>query len=810
MLKNYLTTTFRAIRKSSVYGLLNIGGLALGIACAALIFLWVEDELAFDHQYAKHNELYSIRMNIDYSGKIESYTCVPGPMPNAIRGTIPGIVNNSRLGFGRALFALNDKSTYENGFYVDTSFFSMMQLSFVKGNAAAFNQPHTLVLAEKMAGKFFGGADPIGKTLRVDNGQDYVVIGVVRNPPQNVSLRFDWLAPVDNFIEKNKWLNFWGTYGIATLVEIRPGSDVNRINQQLTAILRPQARLYAHSDCQLWSMNDWHLRDNYTNGRQDGGQIRYVKLFAAIAWIILIIGCINFMNLATARAGQRAREIGVRKTLGALRTALIGQFLIEALILSFIAVLLAILLVFVFLPGFNLLVDKQLHFDLFTPSHLFGLLAILVFCGLVAGSYPAFYLSSFHPMAVLKGQRIDLHTGTGERHRRWFARLLPVRTLRPASAIRKGLVVTQFSISIMLIVCTVIIYQQIQHVKDRNLGYNKQNLLYKSLSGKLAAHFEVFRDELLQTGVVENAALSNSPPLQMWQTVTTNSLTWEGSDPNNKIKINWEAASPEYISTMGLQLKEGRNFHTDIKSDSGNVIINESMASRMGSAGRLGAVLTYVKKYKFRVIGVVKDYLFNNMYESVVPLMLSCDPEDNNDYSTLNIRLKPGGDLSAALAKVETVYKANNPGYPFDYQFADEQFDQLFRMETRIGKLAGVFSILAIFISCLGLFGLAAYTTERRTKEIGIRKILGASASGLVTLVSKEFLQLVAISCLIAFPLAWWMMHGWLADYAYRTAIHWWVFGMAGIAAILIALLTVSFQAVRAAIANPVEALRAE
>ncbi|HMI59583.1 MAG TPA: ABC transporter permease, partial [Puia sp.] len=458
MLINYLKTTIRAIRKSPIYGLLNIVGLALGVACAAMIFLWVEDEFSFDHQVAKRNEIYTVRMNIDYSGRIESFTAVPGPMSKAIRGTIPGVVNNTRVGFARELFGLNEKATNEFGFYVDTSYFSMMQLSFVKGSAAGFTDPHSLVLSATMAKKFFGDADPVGKTLRVSNQQDFTVIGVVKDAPENVSMRFNWLAPVENFFGKNGWLNSWGTWGITTLVELSPSANANTVSQQLTAVLRPNDKLYAHADCLLWSMNDWHLHDNYTNGKPDGGQIRYVRLFSAIAWIILIIACINFMNLATARAGKRVKEIGVRKTLGALKRSVIGQFMLEALIMSLIAVLLSVLLVYLFLPGFNVLFDKQLHLDVFAPAHLYGLLGLGVFCGLVAGVYPAFYLSSFDPVAVLKGQRIGLSTGAG--------------------FIRKGLVVVQFTTSIILIVCTVIIYQQVQHIKDRDLGYNKQNLLY--------------------------------------------------------------------------------------------------------------------------------------------------------------------------------------------------------------------------------------------------------------------------------------------------------------------------------------------
>jgi len=781
MLKNYFAVAFRAIRHASIYSLLNIAGLALGIACAALIFLWVEDELSFDYAYAKHDHLYSIRMDIDYSGKIETFFTVPGPMPDAIRGTVAGVVNNSRTRFDRELFGLNDKTAYEWGLYADTSIFSMLQLKFISGNAAGFSNPHSLVLTEKMAQKYFGSASAVGKTLRMNNGQDFVIIGVVPNPPDHVSIQFNWLAPVSNFLDRNKWLNRWGTYGISTLVELSPGTDVSGVNRELTAILRPKNRLYAHADCRLFAMNDWHLRNSFTNGQPDGGAITMVKLLATIASIILFIACINFMNLATARAGQRAREVGVRKTLGALRRGLIGQFLVETLVMSFIALSLAILLIHVFLPGFNGLVYKQLGFDLLTPIHLIGMLTIGVFCGLVAGSYPAFYLSSFQPVAVLKGQRIGLNNGAG--------------------FIRKALVVTQFTVSVILIVCTVIIYQQVGHIRARDLGYNKEYLLYTSLTGNVAEHFNAIKADLLHTGVVENAALTESPPLAMWSTTTSDMLTWEGGNPGAKVKINWDGASPEYFSTMGLQLVAGRNFHPDIHSDSGNVIINQSFATLMGKVGRVGALITYgdTNKRYYHVIGIV-----------IPPLMLSCDPEINGNYSFLTIRLKPGMDLSARLAKMEAVMKADNPGYPVDFQFVDEQFNNRFQWQAHIGTLAAVFAVLAILISCLGLFGLAAYTAERRTKEIGIRKVLGASVSGLAALLSVEFLQLVALSCLIAFPVAWWVMHGWLADFPYRTPIHWWVFGLAGIGAVLITLLTVSFQAIRAALSNPVESLRAE
>jgi hypothetical protein len=796
MFRSYILSAFRAIRQSSSYGLLNITGLALGIACTTLIFLWIEDELSFDHQYTKRDQLYSILMNLDYSNKIETNWGVPWQLADAIRAAIPEVVNITRMGGHRELFApggdSTGKSIYENGLSVDTGFFSMLQPVFIKGSTAGFTNPHTLILTATMAAKFFGPADPIGKTLRVGNQQDYTVIGIVKDVPGNVSIRYDWLERVQNFQDKYHWLRHWAGYGISTLVELRPGANLNKIDSQMTAILRPKDPLYAKANCLLWSMNNWHLRSHFTNGQPDGGLITVVHIVSVIGWIILLIACINFMNLSTARAGHRAREVGVRKTLGAMRKALIGQFLLESLFMSFAAVVLAIFLVYPALPGFNMLVGKELTFSPFTPVHLAALIFISFFCGVIAGSYPAFYLSSFNVVAVLKGQLIGSRAGAG------------------AGVIRRGLVVTQFTFSVGLIVCTVITNQQLQYLRSRDLGYNKEHLLYAPLEGDLANHFDAFKAGLLQTGLVANVAISHSPPLAVWSSNTSEQMTWPGASPDKKVQINWEWGSPEYLSTMGLQVKEGRNFYGDVKADSGDAIINETLAAIMGKDGHIGGYLTYIHRDRYRIIGIVKDYLFNDMRGNVAPLLLTCEPEVRRIYDFLEIRLRSGNDLPASMAKVEAIEKTINPGYPFDYHFVDEEFDHIFTIESRVGEFAGIFSLLAILISCLGLFGLAAYTTECRTKEVGIRKVLGASVASLARLLSKEFLQLVALSCLIAFPLAWGFMNYWLKDFAYHTAVHWWIFALAGAAAFLIALLTVSSLAIKAALMNPVETLRAE
>ena len=453
--------------------------------------------------------------------------------------------------------------------------------------------------------------------------------------------------------------------------------------------------------------------------------------------------------------------------------------------MALLSALLAVVLIILFLPAFNGLVEKNLALEIFNPLHIGSLLAIALICGIIAGSYPAFYLSSFNPVFVLKGIKIK---GSGS-----------------AGFIRKALVVLQFSISVILIISTILIYQQINYVKDRDLGYNKQDLLYVNLTGSMREHFNAIKNDLEATGFVENAALSNDQVLQLGS--NTGDFSWEGKQPDKQVLITIEGVSPGYISTMGMQIKAGRDFYPDAKSDSSNIIINEALAKIINKKDIVGSIISRDANEKYTVVGVINDFVYNKMYESAAPLILFPDTSNTN---FLTMRLKTGIKLPGALAQIEKIFKSNNPGYPFVYNFVDKQFDQLFKTETLIGKLAGIFSILAIFISCLGLFGLAAYTAERRTKEIGIRKVLGASITGVAGLVSKEFLQLVGISCLIAFPVAWWMMKNWLESYAYRINISWIVFVVAGVLALLIALLTVSFQAIKAAIANPVDSLRTE
>ncbi len=797
MFKNYFKTAVRNLMRKKGFSLLNILGLAIGISCAALIFLWVEDELTYNSYFKKKDQLYYVMENQTYDGKTFTFGATPGLLGPAIKAEIPGIRNTVRMNWGsRVVFSKDDQHIYGTGSNVDPEFFDMFNVEFIHGTAAsAFKELHSVVINERLALKLFNSLDVVGKTVRIDNNQDYVVTGVYKTFPLNAKFQnLDWFAPFEIYLKKNEWLQYWGNNGIQTYVELQPEANVAQVNAKLKNFIKNKQK-EAIAEPLLLSANDWRLRNQFTDGKQSGGRIKYVKLFSLIAWIIIILACINFMNLATARSEQRAREVGVRKVMGSGKGMLVSQFLTEAIIMSFVAVLLACFFTWIALPGFNKIADKQLTLSILKPLHLTFILAMGFVCGLVAGSYPAFYLSSFNPIKVLKGLKLP---SSGS-----------------VAFIRRGLVVTQFIVSITLIICTLVIYRQVMHAQSRELGINKNNLIYMDQqlinvqqNGNLGLHFNAIRNELLSTGYVENATLSNSSAFE----VGSNSagFQWPGKDPNKQILIGMNWVTPGYIKTMGMALAAGRDFYPDGMADSNNVIINEAFAKVISkSADKAVGQLIERDSQKLQVIGVIKDYVYNNMYGKADPLIVFYDPKAEST-SNLTIRFKQGADYKAALAKVETIIKTNNPTFPFEYKFVDEDFQKLFQSENLIGTLAALFAGLAILISCLGLFGLAAYTAEKRTREIGVRKVLGASVTNLTTLLSKDFLYLVALSCVFSFPLAWWFMHSWLQQFEYRIHIEWWMFVLPGVLAIVIALLTVSFQAIKAALMNPVKSLRSE
>jgi putative ABC transport system permease protein len=810
MLKNFFKTTIRSLLKNRGYSFLNIFGLAIGIACAGFIFLWVEDEVNFDSNNLKKDRLFIIKTNNKVDDGVYTHSSTPGPLAASLQATIPGVANTCRTteDVTSMLFGIGNKSVYASGNYADPSLFSLFTLPFIKGNAgSAFSQLYSIVITEKAAKKFFGDEkNIIGRIVRMDNKQDYIVSGVLKDLPENSSLQFEWLAPFEVWYNENKeWVHQWNNFGITTYVELKPAADAAAINKRLLNPLYDFTTQKNESSVSsvhefLFSMNDWHLRNDFDNGKETGsGRIQYVHLFTIIAWIILLIACINFMNLATAGSEKRSREIGVRKVLGAGRKMLVFQFIGEVIFMALVATVVAVFIMILILPSFNLLVQKNLSLGLANPIHFTALLLLALTCGVVAGSYPSLYLSSFNPVFVLKG--IKLKTGS-------------------AAFIRKGLIVTQFAVSIVLIISTVIIYQQIQHIKSRDLGYNKNNLLQIDAQEDVIKSFASIKQDLLNTGGVENAALADHETISDGNNTT--SINWPGKTPNTNIVISQRLISGEFMSTTGMHIIEGRDFTpTDVvilndkhrPKDSlqpFNVIITQSMEKLLGKGSAIGKTMERpgnMGTFKLVVIGVVKDYVYGDMYGESAPVIFYDIPQE---AKLMYVRTKANSDAESALAKIGAVMKKNNPAYPFEYKFVDDQFNAQFLSETLISKLSRVFASLAVIISCLGLFGLAAYTAERRKKEIGVRKVLGASVPGIAALLSKDFIKLVCISCIVAFPIAWWMMHSWLQAYQYRIHISSWIFLIAGILAILIALLTVSFQAIRAATANPVKSLRTE
>ena len=797
MVRNFFKTTMRNLLKKKSFSVMNIAGLTIGITCAALIFLWVEDELTFNHYFKNRDNLYQVMTNQTYDAETFTFLSTPGLLGPTLPKDMPEISHTARTTWlQRNPIAKGEKSLAADGMMVDSSFFSMLGFEFINGNAAKpFEQLYSIVLNERMALKMFNTTNVIGQTVKMNNDREYVVSAVFKSFPTNTRFEnIDWYTNFDIFFKNNEWLLNWGNNGIQTFVTLKPGTDVKALNKKIDGYIKTKGEGIIARPV-LLSANDWRLRSNFSNGVQTGGKIKQVNLFSGIAWIIMLLACINFMNLATARSEQRAREVGVRKVLGSDKKMLVGQFMMESLIMAFIAVIAAVIFAALLLPSFNQLVEKQMSLRLFSPQHISSLLAIGIICGLVAGSYPAFYLSSFNPITVLKGFKVSQGTG--------------------ATYIRKGLVVAQFVISIALIISTLIIYQQIIHTKNRELGINKEELIYfdqglitTARDGSAGTRFSTVENDLKSTGVVESVSLNSNTAFQVGS--NSSNYSWKGKEENSEILIGMDWVTPDYINSMGMKLLSGRNFNADGLADSNNIIINESLARMIAKnpADAAGQIINR-EETRFTIIGVVRNFVYNNVYGSIAPMIMYSDPNGANT-NNVNVRFKKDVPYQAALDKVKNVVAKYNPGSPFESRFVDEEFDKLFKTESLIGKLAFLFAGLAIFISCLGLFGLAAYTAEKRNKEIGIRKILGASVPKIAAMLSGDFLKLVALSCLIALPLSWWLMNNWLKDYEYRVSIQWWMFGIPVLLAMIIAIITVSTQAIRAAIANPVKSLRTE
>jgi len=785
MFKNYLKIAWRNLWKNKGYSALNIFGLAIGITCASLILLWVEDELSFDSTFPKQDFVYYVPTNQQFEGEWRTvFQSTPGPLAKAMKDEIPEVVRSARSLGADVLFEVGDNSINKYGRLADPDFLNIFSLTFIEGNIdIALEKPDAIVISEETASHLYGeDTSALGKVVTVNNDTDYTVTGVFKNLPSKVSYGFDWVAQFESFAADKPWMSEYGSFFSDTFVELSPEADFEAVDAKVRQML-PAKTGNEQAIAFLHSMNDWYLRSDFEGGKNVGGKITLVRLFALIAIIIILIACINFMNLSTASSEKRANEVGVRKVLGSGKKTLISQFMAEALITAIIAASVSVLLLMVLIPQFNILIEKQLELRLFNATHILSLLSITLICGLLAGWYPAFYLSSFKPVEVLKG----VHNKQGS-----------------ATMIRKGLVVVQFTISIIFIISTIIVYQQVNHVKSRDLGFEKENLIKLPVNGDVIKNFNPIQQDMIASGKIENAALNNSEVLaggnNGW------GYEWQGGTDTEDIVISQRYISSGFFETAGMKIVEGRGFDNDIDSTVTNILVTETFAKLMGNGSPIGKIVRRDDE-SYTVIGVVKDYLYGDMYGSSDPVMFF---NYHDDARFLYVRTKPNIALSEILATVENVMKKYNPAFPFEYEFVDDAFNARFKSEKLIGNLSQIFALIAIIISCLGLFGLAAYTAEQRKKEIGVRKVLGSSVAGIVQLLSKDFMRLVIFALVIAGPIAWWAMKNWLEGFAYRIEIDWWVFVIAGIAAIVIALLTVSFQAVKAALANPVKSLRTE
>lgn len=794
MIKNYLKIAFRNLWRSKGYSAINIGGLAVGMAVAILIGLWVHDELSFDKYHKNYDRIAQVMQHANFNGKVETQVSMPAVMGSELRSKYGSnfkyVVQSSWT--GSHLLTVGDKNISKTGNYFEPEAAEMLTLKMLKGSRAGLKDPYSIMLSASAAESVFGKEDPINKVIKFDRTHDVKVTGVFEDLPDNTSFsQIQIMMPWELWLIQNPWAKQitepWGSNFSQTFVQIADNADMTKVsaaikNAKLDNVTGEEKKY--QWVVFLQPMSKWNLNNQFKNGVNTGGNIQYVWMFGIIGIFVLLLACINFMNLATARSEKRAKEVGIRKTLGSLRWQLVKQFFAESYVVVLLSFVLSLLLVALLLPLFNDVAGKKIAIAWASPEFwLFSLVFILI-TGLLSGSYPALYLSSFQPLKVLKGT---------------------FRVGRFASVPRKVLVVMQFTVSIMLIIGTVIVYQQIQHAKNRPIGYTRNGLINLGMEKEIQDHFETIRTELKNSGAIEEMAASNSPLTQVWN--TNGGFEWEGKDPNLATDFPNNSVTFEFGKTVNWKIKKGRDFSRQFATDSSAFIINESAARFLGFKDPVGEVLKWNNK-PYTIIGIVNDIMQESPFYPVRPTLYHLGKYE--DLYNLILKLDPQKNVKQSLTGIEQVFKKYTPGVPFDYDFVDEEFGNKFRAEVRVGKLASYFAILAIFISCLGLFGMASFVAEQRTKEIGIRKVLGASVVNLWRLLSSEFFVLVLLSCIIAAPIAWYYLDNWLTNYDYRIEISWQVFVLAALAALVITLLTVSFQAIKAAIANPVNSLRTE
>jgi putative ABC transport system permease protein len=795
MLKNYVKIAFRNLIKQKGYSFINIAGLATGMAVAILIGLWIWDGLTYNTYHPNYNRIAQVWQHNVYNGQKESQVSNPYVMGEEIRnkyGSDFTHVLQATWNFTRIL-TVGEKKFNKDGFYFEPGVTEMLSLKMLKGTRNGLKDPYSILLSESLAKTYFGDADPMNQIVRIDNKYDVKVTGVYEDLPYNTFFRnMNYILPWELYLTSNEWIkkmdNPWGSNFTQTFVQIADNADMETVSKKIKDVkfnqLKDEGDRKYKPEVFLHPMSKWYLYSEFQNGVNTGGRIEQIWLFGTIGVFVLLLACINFMNLSTARSEKRAKEVGIRKSIGSVRSQLVSQFFSESLVVAFISFLVALLFVQLMLPTFNLVADKHLSMPWGSSSFWLAGIAFSLFTGLIAGSYPALYLSSFNPVKVLKGT---------------------FRVGRFASLPRKVLVVLQFAVSVILIIGTVIVFRQIQFAKDRPIGYDRNGLVQLfMITPELHKHFDAVRNELKSSGAILEMAESGSPPTQVWN--SNGGFEWKGKDPALAVDFPNNGVTFDYGKTIGWQFVEGRDFSPEHATDSSAFVINQAAAKFLGFENAVGEELKWNDK-SYTIIGIIKDMVIESPYEPARAALFHVSKDDGN---VILMKLNPAKGSHESIEKIKAICEKYNPEAPFEYEFVDQEYALKFQGEERIGKLASFFAGLAIFISCLGIFGLASFVAEQRAKEIGVRKVLGASVFGLWKMLSGDFVVLVLISFLLAVPVSYFLMGEWLAKYQYRTEMAWWIFVTAGVGALIITMATVSYQAIKAALSNPVNSLRTE
>jgi putative ABC transport system permease protein len=786
MIRNFFTVAIRNFLRQKFYSFINLFGLASGLICALFIYLWVNDELSKDKFHKDSDRIFQVVSNLQFNeGETLTWDITPGPLGELISDNFPEVELAVRtMDNNNQLFQYKDNAFYESGYFADPGFFKLFSFKILQGvpNTDSANIS-SISISQKLSTKLFGSEDPIGKTVKINNSRDYAIAAVFEDVGTESSLAFDFILPMEVY-KKNRGTGFnWGNFDHPLYLKIADASKVedlrNKINEESAKAVKAAGN-GGGGNYYLQPFTERYLNSQFENGQPVGGRIKYVQIFSIVAVFILAIACINFMNMATAKAATRSKEVGVRKVVGAQRKSLVLQFIAESTFISFLAMVIAVAVVYLMLPLFNSIVSKEISLQLFEPKFLVTVILIVLVTGLLAGSYPAFYLSSYQPAQVLKGGSAQA-TGT---------------------SLRKVLVVFQFALTVILIACSLVVYNQIEFIRNKNIGYDRESLINFSARGNLFKQFEAFKTEALQFPGIISVGKSNSTLVEVGN--QNGSVEWQGKDPNSQVFFRTVVVDYDFIETMGLTVVEGRSFKKEFQ-DTASFIISRTAADVMGMNDPVGESLTQWGN-KGTIVGVIEDFHSRSMHEAIDPIVLMCRPD-----WTGNIFVRfDGTKTKEAVQHLSGLYKKFNPEYPFAYSFVDDDFEKLYNNEKVTGSLALGFTIMAIIISGLGLLGLAAYTAERKRKEISIRKTLGATVAGIVSMMSRDFIVLSSIAAIIGCPVAYFLMEKFLEGYAYHTTPGWELFIITAGAVLLMSLITVIFQVTKAAVANPVDALRNE